>query len=60
MRPLGVLLLGLLSTSGQLTGSLLSDLLFPTPGTVVTWQLVAGVLLTGGAVAWAAYRPRRR
>lgn len=60
VRPLGVLLLSLLSTFGQLTGSLVSDLLLPTPGTVVTWQLVTGVLLTGGAVAWAAYRPRRR
>lgn len=59
VRPLGVLLLSLLSTAGQLTGSLVSDLVFPTPGTVVTWQLVAGVLLTGCAVAFAAYRPRQ-
>lgn len=58
VRPLGVLLLSLLSTAGQLTGSLVSDLAFPTPGTVVGWQLVAGVVLTGAAVAFAAYRPR--
>jgi transporter family-2 protein len=58
VKPLGVLLLSLLSTSGQLTGSLVSDLLFPTPGTVVGWQLVAGVVLTAVAVAFAAVRPR--
>lgn len=59
VRPLGVLLFGLLNIAGQLTGSLVSDLLFPTPGTVVSWQLVAGVLLTGASVALAAVRPRR-
>ncbi len=60
VRPLGVLLLSLLSTAGQLIGSLVSDLAFPTPGTVVGWQLVTGVLLTGAAVAYAAHRPRSR
>jgi len=60
VRPLGVLLLSLLTTAGQLTGALLSDLLFPTPGTHVSWQLVTGVILTGVAVAFAAIRPRRR
>ena len=59
VRPLGVLLLSLLTTAGQLTGALLSDLLFPTPGTHVSWQLVTGVVLTGVAVAFAAIRPRR-
>jgi transporter family-2 protein len=59
VRPLGVLLLSLLTTAGQLTGALLSDLLFPTPGTHVSWQLVTGVVLTGAAVAFAAIRPRR-
>ncbi len=58
VRPLGVLLFGLLTIAGQLTGSLLSDLLLPTPGTVVSWQLVAGVVLAGAAVAFAAIRPR--
>jgi transporter family-2 protein len=56
VRPLGVLLLSLLSTAGQLSGSLVSDLAFPTPGTVVGWQLVVGILLTGVAVASAALR----
>lgn len=59
VKPLGVLLFGLLNVAGQLTGSLLSDLLLPTPGTVVTWQLVAGVILAGAAIAWAAVPPRR-
>ena len=34
-----------------------SDLFFPTPGTHVGWQLVAGVVLTGVAVAFAATAP---
>jgi transporter family-2 protein len=60
VRPLGVLLFGLLSISGQLTGSLLSDLLVPTPGTVVSWQLVAGVVLALAAVVWSSLPARRR
>jgi transporter family-2 protein len=60
VRPLGVLLLSLLTTAGQLTGALVSDVLFPTPGTHVSWQLVAGVVLTGCAVAFAATGARRR
>jgi transporter family-2 protein len=56
VRPLGLLLLSLLSTAGQLTGALVLDVLVPTPGTVVTWQLLAGVLITGVAVASAAWR----
>jgi transporter family-2 protein len=56
VRPLGVLLLSLLSTSGQLTGALVADVVAPTPGTVLTWQLVVGVLLTMAAVALAAVR----
>ena len=58
VRPLGVLLLSLLTTSGQLTGALVADVVAPTPGTLVTWQLVAGVALTIGAVALAAVRRR--
>lgn len=56
VRSLGVLLFSLLSIAGQLTGSLVSDLLLPTAGTVVSWQLVTGVLLTGAAIAFAALR----
>ena len=58
VKPLGVLLYGLLSIAGQLSMSLLLDLVLPTPGTVVTWQLITGVVLTGLAVAWAAQSPR--
>ena len=60
VRPLGVLLLSLLTTAGQLTGALLSDVLFPTSGTHLSWQLVTGVVLTAASVALAATRPRRR
>ena len=59
VRPLGVLLLSLLTTAGQLSGALLADLLFPTPGTHVSWQLVTGVVLTGVAVAFATTGARR-
>lgn len=60
VRPLGVLLLSLLTTAGQLTGALLADLLVPTPGTHVSWQLVTGVVLTAASVSLAAVRPRGR
>jgi transporter family-2 protein len=60
VKPLGVLLFGLLNISGQLTGSLVSDLVFPTQGTVVGWQLLSGMALTAASIALAATRPRRR
>ena len=60
VRPLGVLLLSLLTTAGQLTGALLVDVFVPTPGTHVSWQLVTGVVLTAASVSLAAVRPRRR
>jgi transporter family-2 protein len=56
VKPLGVLLFSLLNIGGQLAGSLLVDLVLPTPGTVVGWQLVSGVVLTGAAVTFAALR----
>jgi transporter family-2 protein len=59
VKPLGVLLFGLLNIGGQLSASLVSDLVFPTPGTVVTWQLLVGVVLTLASVILAATRPRR-
>lgn len=58
VRPLGVLLLSLLTTAGQLAGSLVADLVAPTPGTDVGWQLVLGVVLTLAAVSLAVSRPR--
>lgn len=59
VKPLGVLLFGLLNIAGQLSGSLVSDIAFPTPGTVVSWQLVLGVVCTLASVTLAAVRPRR-
>ena len=59
VRPLGVLLFSLISIGGQLAGSLISDVFFPTPGTEVGWHLVTGVLLTGVAVTGAARAGRR-
>ncbi len=59
VRPLGVLLFSLLTIAGQLAGSLVSDLLFPTTGSQVGWQLVTGLALTGAAVAYAGV-PRAR
>ena len=56
VRPLGVLVFALLSLGGQLVGSLALDLLVPTAGAQVGWQLVVGVLLTGAAVTYAALR----
>lgn len=50
----GVLLFALLSIAGQLAASLLFDLVAPTSGAVVGWNLVAGVLLAFVAVAVAA------
>ncbi|WP_336923968.1 DMT family transporter [Aquipuribacter sp. SD81] len=60
VRTLGVLVLGLGNTAGQLVGSIALDELFPTaagrPGAV---ELVAAVVIFA-AVALAASRPRRR
>jgi transporter family-2 protein len=56
VRPLGVLLYSLLSVGGQLVGALLTDLLVPSAGVVLGWQVVAGVVLTGLSVTIAAVR----
>jgi transporter family-2 protein len=59
VKPLGVLLFSLLSIAGQLSGSLASDLLLPTPGSSVERQLVLAIGLAGLAVAFAALAPLR-
>lgn len=46
VRRLGVLLTGLGMIAGQLVGSLVLDVLFPTPGTVIETATVLGPLLT--------------
>ena len=55
----GVLLYTLASVFGQLLGSLLLDLVVPTPGSSVGVQLVTGVVLTALAVAVASVTRRR-
>lgn len=50
----GVLFFALLSIAGQLSGALLLDLVAPTAGTKLEWNLFAGVLLAFCAVAFAA------
>jgi transporter family-2 protein len=47
---LGVLVFALLAIAGQLSGALALDLFAPTKGTVVGWNLVAGVILAFVAV----------
>ena len=54
VQRLGVLLLALLSISGQLLGALVIDLIAPTEGTTVHPTLVVGVLLAWVAVAVGA------
>ncbi len=53
VRSLGVLLFGLLSVAGQLGGALILDRAFPTSGSALSWQLVAGTILTFIGVAIA-------
>lgn len=60
VRFVGVLVTSLLTLTGLLTGSLLVDILVPTAGSAVTWQLVIAVLLTGAAVGLASARSATR
>lgn len=53
VRILGVLLMGLGVVAGQLIGSLVLDLVVPTPGTVVEPVTVLGTLLTLVAIVIA-------
>ncbi len=56
----GVLMFALLSIAGQLVAALLLDLVAPTPGASVGWNLVAGVVLAFLAVAVAVRGRSRR
>lgn len=56
VKPLGLLLFTLLLLAGQLAGALLLDVFFPAPGTIVSWQLLAGVALTLVAAGLASIR----
>jgi transporter family-2 protein len=46
VQQLGVLDFTLFSVGGMLVGSLLIDLVAPTAGTVISWYLIAGILIT--------------
>ena len=46
VQHLGVLTFTLVSVGGQLFGSLLLDIYFPTPGVSVSWYLVSGIAMT--------------
>jgi transporter family-2 protein len=46
VQYLGVLEFTLFSVGGMLVGSLLIDFIAPTPGTSLSWYLVAGIFLT--------------
>lgn len=54
VTKVGVLLAAMGMIAGQLIGSLILDLVFPAPGTVVTLATVAGTLLTLLAVVVAS------
>jgi transporter family-2 protein len=61
VQQLGVLEFTLFSVGGMLIGSLLIDLLFPTPGTVISPFLIVGIALTYlGVVANGQSRLSRR
>jgi len=60
VKHIGVLILGLCSIAGQLIGSLLLDLVAPTPGHGLSWTTVAGTGLALLAIAVTALPARRR
>jgi len=61
VQHLGVLEFTLFSVGGMLIGSLLIDLFFPTPGTVISPYLIVGIALTYlGVVANGQSRLSRR
>ena len=54
VRSLGVLVFALVSVVGTLTGAILLDLIWPTPGSQVSAQIVIGVVITAVAVIVAS------
>jgi len=60
VRSLGVLVFALVSVVGNLTGALLLDLIWPTPGTQVGFQIVLGVVVTAVAVIIASLPSRQK
>lgn len=59
-RVLGVLLTSLGTIAGQLIGSLILDLVWPTPASLVVTATVLGSLLAIGAAAIASIQPGAR
>ena len=53
VRVIGVLRFAVLSIAGQLLGALILDVIAPTPGSLVTWNLLVGVglALVAGVIA---------
>jgi transporter family-2 protein len=60
VQHLGVLTFTLVSVGGQLVGSLLLDLYFPTAGVSVSWYLVSGIAMTYAGVLVGGARQSRR
>jgi bacterial/archaeal transporter family-2 protein len=56
VRYLGVLVFTLASVAGQLGGALLLDLVFPTPGTVLSVFVVVGLVVTATGVYLSTIR----
>ena len=54
VRTLGVLIFSLVAVVGQLLGAVLLDLFFPTPGNVVSAEVLIGIVITVVAVVIAA------
>jgi hypothetical protein len=54
-----VLVTSLLSLVGLLVGSVISDVVAPTTGSVITWQLIVGLVLTWFAVMLASKTSHR-
>lgn len=54
VRSLGVLIFALVSVVGTLAGALLLDLIWPTPGSQISGQIVIGVIITAAAVIVAS------
>ncbi|MBB4912135.1 DMT family transporter [Actinophytocola algeriensis] len=60
VRVIGVLLLGMSSVAGQLTGAVLLDLFVPAEGTELSVTSLVGIVLTMVAVGIAAIQVRPR
>ncbi len=58
VRTVGVLETSLLTLIGLLVGSIIVDVVAPTTGSVITWQLIAGLVLTWCAVKLASKSSR--